>query len=231
VAVQRRERRTPDGGIPVDIAASRALSNSAMKQRLTTFAAAMLLLAGGAVHAQTWRGVVLDRDGLIRPQLLSSALTAYAQHEGARLSERSIAVVDFSKPSSERRLYLVDLKTGAVQSHLVAHGRGSDPDHDAVADTFSDAIGSHASSLGAYRAESPYQGAHGLSLSLQGLDATNRSAMERAVVLHSQWYVSDQMVAQRGKLGRSWGCFVVDPAVVRNLVAELGGGGFIYAGQ
>ena len=118
-----------------------------------------------------------------------------------------------------------------MRSLLVAHGQGSDRDHDGVADFFSDANGSHASSLGAFRAAERYQGGHGLSLALDGLDPTNRSARARAVVLHSQWYVSPEIVAQRGVLGRSWGCFVVERAVIDQVVSALEGGGFIYAGR
>jgi hypothetical protein len=193
--------------------------------------AALLLALMSSAQAQGWRGVALDPQRAIRPQLLSLALASYAQHERANLSTRSIAIVDFSQPSSKRRLHLLDLSTGSVQSFLVAHGRGSDTDHDGIASSFSDSLGSHASSLGAYRAAAAYQGAHGLSLSLQGLDPTNRSAQRRAVVLHSQWYVSDRMLAQHGKLGRSWGCFVVDRAVIEDLVQRLTQGGFIYAGR
>jgi hypothetical protein len=193
---------------------------------------AMLLLWSGApAHAQAWHGVELDPQRLIRPQLLNSALVAYRQHESEHLSTHSMAVVDFSKPSSQRRLYLVDMLSGDVKSFLVAHGRGSDQNHDAIADTFSDAMGSHASSLGAFRAAARYQGQHGLSLSLDGLDPGNRTARERAVVVHSQWYVSDRMVAEHGRLGRSWGCFVVDPGVIESLVQHLEGGGFLYAGR
>jgi len=202
-----------------------------MKHSLAMVLAALLLWSGAPAHAQAWHGVEIDPRGLIRPQLLASALDAYRQHETARLSSRSMAIVDFSKPSSQRRLYLVDLASGDVTSFLVAHGRGSDLDHDATADTFSDAMGSHASSLGAFRAAARYAGAHGLSLALDGLDASNRSARERAVVVHSQWYVSDRMVEEHGRLGRSWGCFVVDPAVVEALVGHLEGGGFLYAGR
>jgi L,D-transpeptidase catalytic domain len=202
-----------------------------MKHCLAMLTAALLLLSGAGARAQTWRGVELDPRGLIRPQLLQRALDAYGEHASSRLSGSSMAIVDFSKPSSQQRLYLVELGSGAVTSFLVAHGRGSDQDHDALADTFSDAMGSHASSLGAFRAAARYQGAHDLSLALDGLDATNRSARERSVVLHSQWYVSDRMVAERGKLGRSWGCFVVEPAVIESLVRHLEGGGFLYAGR
>jgi L,D-transpeptidase catalytic domain len=202
-----------------------------MKHCLALFVAALLLWSGVPAHAQAWRGIQLDPRGLIRPQLLQSALVAYQQHESSHLSDRNMAIVDFSKPSSQRRLYLVDLVSGDVTSFLVAHGRGSDLDHDAIADMFSDAMGSHASSLGAFRAAVRYQGQHGLSLALDGLDPSNRSARERAVVVHSQWYVSDSMLAKQGRLGRSWGCFVVDPAVIESLVRHLEGGGFLYAGR
>lgn len=195
----------------------------------TSFFAAVLLSASAASHAQSWGGVELDPHALIRPDLLTRALQAYRRHADKRLAGDKIAIVDFSKPSSRRRLHLLDLKSGAVTSFLVAHGRGSDRDHDGAPETFSDAVGSHASSLGAFRADVRYVGGHGLSLKLDGLDPTNRSARERAVVLHSQWYVSDRIVEQQGKIGRSWGCFVVDRSVIKALVDRLEGGGFLYA--
>lgn len=186
--------------------------------------AALLPSAANAVQ-----DVHLDPQGLIRPELLSEALTSYESHMGAGL-DGQIAIVDFSKPSSERRLFLLDLETGDVEALLVAHGQGSDLNHDGMADSFSNEDGSHASSLGAYRAALRYEGGHGLSLALDGLDPTNAAARDRLVVLHSQWYVSDAMVAERGKLGRSWGCFVVDQAVIEAVVDRLEDGGFIYAG-
>lgn len=201
-----------------------------MKPVLAIVTAAVALMAGPAAHAQQWRGVMLDPERIIRPDLLSLALKAYERHADERLSRERMAIVDFSKPSSERRMFVVDLKTGLVSSFLVAHGRGSDPDHDAVADTFSDAVGSHASSLGAYLVSEPYQGSHGLSIRLDGLDSSNRSARDRAVVLHSQWYVSDKL-ARAGKLGRSWGCFVVDRAVIRQITQQLANGAFLFASR
>lgn len=199
-----------------------------MKHLITAFTALMALMAGSAANAQQWRGIVLDPDGLIRPQLLNLALRAYEQHARSKPIQKRMAIVDFSKPSSERRMYVLDLTTGRVSTFLVAHGRGSDPDHDAMADTFSDAVGSHASSLGAYLVSEPYHGAHGLSIRLDGLDPSNRSARERAVVLHSQWYVNDKL-AQAGKIGRSFGCFVVDRAVIKQIAQELSQGGFLFA--
>jgi len=191
----------------------------------------LILAMIAPAHAMTWRGVDLDPSGQIRPQLLEQALASYERHQDARLTYGVMMIVDYSKRSSEPRLHLLDLRTGVARSLLVAHGQGSDRNHDGMADFFSDANGSHASSLGAFRAGERYQGGHGLSLALDGLDPTNRSARARAVVLHSQWYVSPEVVAQRGVLGRSWGCFVVERSVIDQVVSALEGGGFIYAGR
>jgi hypothetical protein len=191
----------------------------------------LILAMIAPAHAMTWRRVDLDPRGQIRPQLLEQALASYERHQNAGLTYGVMMIVDYARRSSEPRLHLLDLRTGVVRSLLVAHGQGSDRDHDGMADFFSDANGSHASSLGAFRAAERYQGGHGLSLALDGLDPTNRSARERAVVLHSQWYVSPEIVAQRGVLGRSWGCFVVERAVIDEVVSALEGGGFIYAGR
>lgn len=186
--------------------------------------------ASGRAEALQWRGIKLDPEGKVRPQLLAEAVKAYESHDRGDLNGR-VAIVDFARPSAERRLFLLSLATGRVETHLVSHGKGSDRDHDGVADYFSDATGSHASSLGAFRAARRYQGSHGLSLALDGLDPGNRSARSRAIVLHSQWYVSDRVVSQLGKLGRSWGCFAVDRGVIARLVDVLEDGGFIYAGR
>lgn len=201
-----------------------------MKHVIAALTATVALMAGPVAQAQQWRGITLDPEGLIRPQLLNLALRAYEQHASSKLTQSRMAIVDFSKPSSERRMYVLDLRTGLVSAFLVAHGRGSDLDHDAMADTFSDSVGSHASSLGAYLVSEPYQGSHGLSIRLDGLDSSNRSARERAVVLHSQWYVSDKL-AQTGRIGRSWGCFVVDRAVIKKITRELAQGGFLFASR
>jgi len=202
-----------------------------MQRRSRILLYTLLTLPFSAARPQTWQGVELDPDRLIRPALLARALRSFEAHRDSNLADTRIAIVDFAKASFERRLFLVDLTSGAVTSHLVAHGRGSDADHDARAERFSDATGSHASSLGAYRSAGLYQGQHGLSLALDGLDPSNRSARERAVVLHSQWYVSDRMIQQHNKLGRSWGCFVVDRTIIADLAAALADGGFIYAGD
>lgn len=190
-----------------------------------------LLMMIAPAQAMTWRGVDLDQHGQIRPTLLQEALASYERHQDEHLSDDVIMIVDYGRPSSEPRLHLLDLRTGVVRSLLVAHGQGSDRDHDGMADFFSDVDGSHASSLGAFRAAERYQGGHGLSLRLDGLDATNRSARTRTIVIHSQWYVSEEMVRQRGVIGRSWGCFVVEPSAIEDVVDVLENGGFVFAAR
>jgi len=189
-----------------------------------------LAVTAGPAEALQWRGVKLDPGGELRPQLLAEAIQSYESHDRGDLNGH-VAIVDFARPSAERRLFLLSLATGRVETYLVSHGQGSDRDHDGMADYFSDATGSHASSLGAFRAARRYEGSHGLSLALDGLDPDNRSARSRAIVLHSQWYVSDRMASELGKLGRSWGCFAVDRGVIARLVDLLEDGGFIYAGR
>jgi len=189
-----------------------------------------LAVTAGRAEALQWRGVKLDPEGQVRPQLLAEAVRSYESHDRGDLNGR-VAIVDFARPSAERRLYLLSLATGQVETHLVSHGKGSDRDHDGIADFFSDVTGSHASSLGAFRAARRYEGSHGLSLTLDGLDPGNSSARSRAIVLHSQWYVSQRMASELGKLGRSWGCFAVERDVIARLVDMLEDGGFIYAGR
>lgn len=141
-----------------------------------------------------------------------------------------MAIVDFALPSSTPRFYIVDLKSGATTSFRTAHGKGSDPQHLGRAVSFSNAAGSHASSLGAYVAEGRYQGVHGLSLRLKGLDPTNDAARARAIVLHSAAYMDPAFRARHGKPGRSFGCFVVETAAIEAVVGALEGGVLIYAG-
>jgi hypothetical protein len=137
----------------------------------------------------------------IDPQLFARAKAALDQH---RIAARdSIGIVDFSKPSSEPRFYVVDLASGAVESHLVCHGRGSDPAHSGYLERFSNDFGSYASSNGAYTTGDYYQGKYGLSLRVEGLDWSNSNADARAIVIHNAWYAEPEMIQAHGMLGRS----------------------------
>src|SRR5690349_19680033 len=133
--------------------------------------------------------------------LLSRAMAALDRHHDQIPNRNLIAVADFARPSRSPRLHLVDVASGRITSHLVAHGRGSDPRHTGWLERFSNGFGSNATSSGAYRTDDFYVGAHGRSLRLIGLDTSNNNALERGIVVHGAWYVSQDMAA-RGALGR-----------------------------
>jgi hypothetical protein len=165
----------------------------------------------------------------IRPDLFRRALAALQRH-GAQIPNRDrIALVDFDLPSSQPRFHLVDLASGRSKSLLVAHGRGSDPAHSGYLTRFSNEINSNCSSQGTYLTGDIYIGQHGRSRRLYGLDWTNSNVEQRSVVVHAAWYVSPDMIAQHGKLGRSEGCFALSNADLEDVLSTMGEGRMIYA--
>jgi len=94
----------------------------------------------------------------IDPSLFQKAKAALDSHRYQARARDVMGIVDFSKPSSEPRFHLVDLMNGTVESHLVAHGRGSDPDHSGFLERFSNDFGSYATSNGAYTTGDYYDG-------------------------------------------------------------------------
>jgi hypothetical protein len=170
-------------------------------------------------------------DGQIDPSLLRHALDALEQHHDSISYRDFIGVADFALPSRAPRFHLVNLVDGSVQSHLVAHGKGSDPSHTGWLERFSNEPHSNATSAGAYRTGSLYVGAHGHSMRLEGLDPTNSNALSRAIVVHGAWYVNKEMIGYSGMLGRSQGCFAVADSSLPEIKARLGPGRLIYAGK
>jgi hypothetical protein len=163
----------------------------------------------------------------INPQLLARAKAALNAH---RVGPRdTMGVVDFSLPSSEPRFHLVNLLDGSVDSHLVAHGRGSDPDHSGFVERFSNDFGSYATSNGTYVTGDYYDGKYGLSMKVRGLDWSNYNAEPRAIVIHNAWYAEDDMIPLHGKLGRSEGCFAMSRTSQYEVMKRLAGGRMIYA--
>lgn len=165
----------------------------------------------------------------IRPDLFRRAMAALQRHQGSVPLRDRMALVDFDMPSAQPRFHIVDLASGQSRSLLVSHGRGSDPDHTGWLSRFSNRVNSFASSSGAFVTSDIYNGQHGRSRRLIGLDHTNNNAEERRIVVHAAWYVSPDMVAQHGKLGRSEGCFAVSTAELEHTLQALGEGRMIYA--
>lgn len=196
------------------------------RRRFFEFGAAAAMLApGGGALAGT------DGDGP-SPQLMRQALAAVARHRDRLTHVERIGIVDFSRASSSARLFVVDVETGSSRSHLVAHGRGSDPAHTGWARRFSNEPGSFASSAGAFVTGEEYAGHHGRSMRLSGLDPENSNAESRAIVVHGAWYVSPDIAARTGMLGRSEGCFAVSTDSLDQVIDRLGGPGrMLYAGK
>ena len=186
-------------------------------------------LASGAGGARLALGRTETVDGQVEPGLLRRALDALEQHRTSISYRDIIGVADFSLPSRAPRFHLVNLADGSVRSHLVAHGRGSDPSHTGWLERFSNEPHSNATSAGAYKTGSLYVGAHGRSMRLEGLDPTNSNALSRAIVVHGAWYVNEEMIGHSGMLGRSQGCFAVADSSLPEIMARLGPGRLIYA--
>jgi hypothetical protein len=143
-----------------------------------------------------------------------------------------LAVIDFTVPSNARRLSLWNPRTGEESRYLVAHGMGSG-DH--YAHHFSNTAGSYQSSPGLYRVGSRYDGAHGTSLRLQGLEpGVNDQAAKRVLVLHSAWYVSYKTILENleelgvPRIGRSHGCPAVSHAALTTVLEKLSPGSYLY---
>lgn len=166
---------------------------------------------------------------VIDPRLLARARAAFDRNRPLLGRTDVVAITDFSKPSREPRFFLMNTVTGRVTEHLVAHGRGSDPDHSGYVEYFSNAMGSYASSAGAYLTGDFYQGKYGTSLRLKGLEQRNDNALQRAIVIHSAWYSEPHVAAEYGKLGRSEGCFALSSNGLHEVLARLGPGRFLYA--
>ena len=161
--------------------------------------------------------------------LFARVRVALEKHRDRLSHADRVGIVDFSRPSRTPRFHVVDLDNSRTESHLVAHGRGSDPAHTGWVTRLSNEPGSFASSAGAYVTREIYVGGHGRSMRLAGLDAGNSNAETRALVIHAAWYVSPEIANETGKLGRSEGCFAVSGASLDRVLDRLGPGRLLYA--
>lgn len=164
------------------------------------------------------------------PRVLALALQARdcaASQSGDAAAPR-LAVIDYSKPSLEPRLWVFDLASNTLLFHeVVAHGEGSGEN---LANAFSNRDGSHQTSLGLFRTGETYQGANGYSMRMVGLEpGVNDAAMARAIVMHGAPYVNLANGRKQGRLGRSWGCPAVRPEVARQVIDSLKNGQMIFA--
>lgn len=185
-----------------------------------------LALAAPAVGAGWTRA-----DGIPQPvpELIDRARSALIRHSSVITHRDVVGIVDFGASSQQPRFFLHEIQTGRTLAFLVAHGRGSDPDHCGWVERFSNVPGSEASSQGAYLIGADYQGRHGLSRKVAGLDAMNSNAARRAIVIHSAPYVSAEIASEHQKLGRSEGCFAVSRSDLPVILSRLVPGSLLYA--
>ena len=152
------------------------------------------------------------------------------ERAGNVLWRRDIAgIADFAVHSALPRFHFANLEAGTVTSYRVAHGTGSDPEHDGMLKLFSNQFGSNATSRGAYISWEWYKGRYGTSIRLGGLDADNSNALDRAIVMHAADYARPEHVDRWGRLGRSNGCLAMAPDDFMWALTQLSGGRLVYA--
>lgn len=163
-------------------------------------------------------------------RVLGLALEARACAVAQGLVEHAsrLAVIDYSRPSTQSRLWVFDLSRSALLfTEHVAHGQETGGD---LARHFSNDAGSHQSSLGLFRTAETYVGGNGYSLRMDGLEpGFNDRARERAIVMHGAWYADPELARRQGRLGRSQGCPAVRTAIARPLIDSLKDGQLLFA--
>ena len=158
---------------------------------------------------------------------------AFLGHNKIKAQNKDVlTLIDFSKPSTEERLYILDMKGKSIlRSSLVSHGKKSGGNY---ATSFSNKKGSHKSSLGFYLTGDTYEGRNGYSLVLNGLErGINDRAKARSIVVHGAAYCDPSEIASSGRIGRSFGCPAVPEDVNQEIIDAIKGGTilFIYAGD
>lgn len=181
-------------------------------------------VAGAATRSAFADSRSLDRNVL----RLALNAAACAREVGAVSADRLLTVIDYSRASTQPRLWVLDLEREQVLfEELVAHGRGSGENY---ATRFSNAEGSHQTSLGLFRTADTYVGSNGYSLRLDGLEAgINDRARDRAIVMHGAPYVSEDHLRAVGRLGRSYGCPALRTAIARTVIDTIKDGSLVFA--
>ncbi len=168
--------------------------------------------------------------GSIELNVFDMALSAAscAVRAGKVGNPQTLTVIDYSKPSTQKRLWVFDLTNGELMyEELVAHGQGSGANQSTL---FSNEPETHQSSLGLFVTDTTYAGKNGYSLRLDGLDkGINDRARERAIVMHGAPYVSNAFVKANGRLGRSWGCPAIRNDAAREIIDRIKEGGLVFA--
>jgi hypothetical protein len=187
-------------------------------------------LAAGAALALPTRVFASAMPGSPRDRILFEiAKRELLRHGNSIWRHDVVGIADFGLHSAKPRFHFVNLERSEVQSYHVAHGQGSDPQHDGWLKQFSNTEGSNATSRGSYVTWEWYKGRYGTSVRLGGLDESNSAALQRYIVMHHADYAEDAHLARYGRLGRSNGCFAMGTAQFREALLHLSGGRLLFA--
>ena len=167
----------------------------------------------------------MQLNGLINYQAFSQGIEGFNRIE--KKEKNILTIVDFSLPSTQERMYVLDLeKKEVLFKSFVAHGKNTG---DLYAKSFSNKAESNKSSIGFFLTEGSYNGRNGYSLRLNGLEkGINDNAMKRNIVVHGADYANPKIIKTSGRLGRSFGCFAVPEALNEDIIDAIKGRSIIY---
>jgi L,D-transpeptidase catalytic domain len=222
--------------MPIVFAGSKAYIHSELVNLNTEKSIAAITAEGNndaaisAIEAE-YDSMHLDNMGLSKTAF-SYAMKGfnYLVQAGKLSKDNIISIVDFSQPSSRKRLFVIDLNNLRVlYNTYVAHGVNSGKEY---ANQFSNTPESNKSSLGFYETKNTYLGGNGYSLRLQGLErGINDNAEKRDIVIHGAGYVDESLIRSQGYIGRSWGCPALPEKLHKPIIDKIKNGSclFIYS--
>lgn len=173
--------------------------------------------------------IIKSQTSDIDQNVLHLSLVAYMNARKRGLDDKGLlTVVDYSKPSVEKRFWVFDIKNGrTLYDTWVSHGKNSGGLN---AYSFSNSPGSLKSSIGLFLTANPYVGGQGYSLRLKGLEhGVNDNAYRRDIVVHGAWYVSKDTIRHYGQLGRSWGCLALNDSLSPSIINTIKDNTLIFA--
>jgi hypothetical protein len=213
--------------VVLSFVAAGVTSVSAAASGSTASVAATSASAAAVLSSAAWSTVELKG---LSAAVLDTALqsAAAAVDRGLAPLPSTLTIIDYSKPSTEPRMWVYDVRTHELLFHeFVSHGRGSGK---TMATSFSNVAESNMTSLGLFKTAEAYVGHNGYSLRLDGLErGRNDNARARAIVIHGAPYVNAATAKANGYLGRSLGCPAVRPEIARSLIDTVKGGGLVFA--
>lgn len=213
--------------LPLDMVAKKGHAGSRLYNPLP-LSNASLISKTVSVSEQIYNNMGLANFGLPRVAF-ALAMKGFSKlrNKGLIGTDSVITIIDFSKSSKQKRLYVIDLRNqDIVFNTVVAHGRNSGGEY---ARNFSNKPSSNKSSLGFYITEGTYSGSNGYSLKLHGAETGfNDKALARAIVMHGADYANEEVVNQKGCLGRSFGCPAVPLKYYKQIINTIKEGNCLF---